>query len=222
MELSVAGNGWTTPLLPVDGISLDPKCNVRWIFWLLRKGMSVVFFLSSCIISAMEAAEVPVLPLPRREKNSSSVAFHIVSIFFVGRKRCQQLSNLQSHRHKPMEQVILVRSLLAIWFSQTFFHPFLLILRRSNLAEKLAGSWSRLPKKLNMKDHLSSFLPLLHLLFVVDFAHLSKEFIVHCIASRNIMKPVAWHHHSCMLCWSLTYQKTGIIHRKDVLFCSQL
>lgn len=132
----------------------------------------------------------------RGEKNSSSVAFRIVSIFFVGRKRCQQLSNLQSHRHKPMEQVILVRSLLAIWFSQTFFHPFLLILRRS----KLAGCWSRLSKKLNMKDHLSSFLPLLHLLFVVDFAHLSKEFIVHCIASRNIMKSVAWRHHSCMLC----------------------
>lgn len=95
-------------------------------------------------------------PFTWKGKNSSSVVFHIFSVLFVGRKRCLQHSNLQSHSHKPMEQVIFVGSLIQL----DFFHPVLLMLKRWNLAEKLAGSLSRLLKKLNIKDNLSRFLPL--------------------------------------------------------------
>ena len=63
---------------------------------------------------------------------------------------------------------------------------------------------------------------ILHLLLVVDFAHLCKEFIWCCKAFRNVMKPVAWLHDSCMTCWSWTYRKTGVIHWKEFLFCSRL
>lgn len=32
--------------LPGGCIFLDPKCNVQWIFWILRKGISLIFLLS--------------------------------------------------------------------------------------------------------------------------------------------------------------------------------
>lgn len=70
---------------------------------------------------------------------------------------------------------------------------FFFILRRSNLAsEEAEYEWQ-------FKQLLSLYM-ILHLLFVVDFAYLSKEFIVYCKAFRYVMKPVGSLHHSCMPC----------------------
>lgn len=40
--------------------------------------------------------------------------FALFLFFFAELKRYLQLNSLQSHRHRPMEQVILVRSVLAV------------------------------------------------------------------------------------------------------------